>query len=407
MNARHALLLAGCAAFVVALTWPQAINPLSVPDSRDSWFNMWRLAWIAHQLRADPVRLFDANIYYPERGTLAYSDAILMQGVIAAPLLWLGLPTPFVYTLLVLGSFMFAGLAACALARYLTDSLGAGIAAGIVFAFTPYRFDHYMHLELLWSGWMPLALLFIHRAWERPTPGAGAIAGLLVAAQVLSCIYYGVFFATILAVFTPLLAIGHSWASIRLRLRPMLVGAVVIVVLLLPYVQPYRQAHQAVLWSGALPNNHGGHGPPLGYRAARPFRCPRARGRGVRGFPPASPGSPALKRGPTEQAYFCARRGYSWAQSPGGLWRHYGYWHHCSCCRRSFWSSYCGRCTRGCENRSSPRGGRGPGVRRLHSLASACWRCRSRGGGRCSGVPQSLWRCSSGVFRFRFSSSAR
>jgi hypothetical protein len=96
MNARHALLVAGCAAFVVALTWPQAINPLSVPDSRDSWFNMWRLAWIAHQLRADPVRLFDANIYYPERGTLAYSDAILMQGVIPAPLFWLGLPTPFV-----------------------------------------------------------------------------------------------------------------------------------------------------------------------------------------------------------------------------------------------------------------------------------------------------------------------
>jgi hypothetical protein len=242
MNARHALLVAGCAALVVALTWPQAINPLSVPDSRDSWFSMWRLAWIAHQLRADPVRLFDANIYYPERGTLAYSDAILMQGLIAAPLLWLGLPTPFVYTLLVLGSFMFAGLAACALVRYLTGSLTAGIAAGIVFAFTPYRFDHYARGIAL--EWVDAARASLHPPRvDRPTLGAGAIAGLLVAAQVLSCIYYGVFFATILTVFirsSPL----TSWPSIRLRFRPMLIGALVIVVLLCAYVQPARQAQR-------------------------------------------------------------------------------------------------------------------------------------------------------------------
>ena len=114
----RASLIVGFAVLVLLLTWPQALNPSSVPAHRDAWFSMWRLAWIAHQLRTDPVRLFDANIYYPSVGTLAYSDATLIQGLLAAPFLWLGVPTPFAYTLLVLGSFMFAGLAMCALVRY-------------------------------------------------------------------------------------------------------------------------------------------------------------------------------------------------------------------------------------------------------------------------------------------------
>lgn len=64
----------------VIATWPQAIRFNAVPDNVDSYFSLWRLGWIAHQLVQAPARLFDGNIFHPESNTLAYSDAILLLG---------------------------------------------------------------------------------------------------------------------------------------------------------------------------------------------------------------------------------------------------------------------------------------------------------------------------------------
>ena len=227
-------------------TWPQIVRPSGIPDHQDGWLNMWRIAWIAHQLPRDPIHLFDANIHYPERGTLAYSDATLLQGLVASPPLWLGAPTPYVHTALVLISFVFAGVSAWALVRRLTGSSRAGIAAGIVFAFTPYRFDHYMHLELLWTGWMPLTLLALHAAVERGTVRMGLATGFLFAAQVLSCIYYGVFFGTILVAFTLVLTAGRSWSRIRHAAAALACGAAVAAVVVVAYVAPYESARGIV-----------------------------------------------------------------------------------------------------------------------------------------------------------------
>ena len=72
------------------MTWPQAVRLDAVPNLGDPLFSTWRMSWVAHQLPRDPLHLFDANIFHPERRTLAYSDAILLPAVAAAPFLWLG-----------------------------------------------------------------------------------------------------------------------------------------------------------------------------------------------------------------------------------------------------------------------------------------------------------------------------
>ena len=230
----------------VAATWPQTVHPAGIPAHRDAWLNLWRLAWIAHALPGDPSHVFDANIYYPARLTLAYSDATLLQGVLAAPFLWLGAATPYMHTALVLGSFLFAGLSAWALVRRLTGSDGAAILSGMVFAFAPYRFDHYMHLELLWTGWMPLTLLALHSAIERQSIRGGLAAGLLLAAQALSCIYYSVMFAT--AVIPLALVLAAGLPPVRLRRVAIAAGGgtLLAAVVLSAYVAPYRQAREVV-----------------------------------------------------------------------------------------------------------------------------------------------------------------
>jgi hypothetical protein len=227
-------------------TWPQAISLTSLPWHHDAWFNVWRLAWIAHALASDPLRLFDANIFHPSTGTLAYSDAVLLQGLAGAPLIWCGLSPIVVCNLLVLASFVFAGVACTALARDLTGDSRAARLAGIVFAFAPFRFDHYYHLELLWSGWLPLIVRYGLRTisdWQ-PRDVLRCAASLL--GQVLSCLYYGVLAGTFAAAAAALaLAFGRG-APVRQRAAMLGLGALLLVAPLAAYGRPYLAASRTV-----------------------------------------------------------------------------------------------------------------------------------------------------------------
>ena len=65
-----------CAALAIVHTWPLATAPavLSSNDNADAQSTSGLLAGIAHALRA-PLHLFQANIFYPAKDTLAFSDA--------------------------------------------------------------------------------------------------------------------------------------------------------------------------------------------------------------------------------------------------------------------------------------------------------------------------------------------
>ena len=216
----------------------QVLAFMSVPDLGDPLFSMWRLSWIAHQLPRDSPHLFDANIYYPATGTLAYSDAMLVPGLIAAPALWLGAPVLAVYTTLLLATFVAAGLAMFALARPITQHAGAAVVAALVFAFDPFRFSHYSHLELQFTCWMPLALLALFRTLSAAHPRDGAATGIFVSLQALSSLYYGAYLSVSLVVVAAgwIWSIGRptrrAWGSLGLGV---LIAAVVAVSVTIPY----------------------------------------------------------------------------------------------------------------------------------------------------------------------------
>jgi hypothetical protein len=176
------------------MTWPQVlVLDTHAMSHQDVFFNLWRLRWIAHALATSPRDLFNGNIFYPERNVLAYSDAVLVEGALAAPLLWAGVPPVLVHNLLLLGGMVASGVGIFVLARHLTGSTGGGLVAGIVFAFAPYRFEHYMHLELQWTVWIPWAFWALLRTIETGAVKFGLLTGLFLVLQVASCVYYGVF----------------------------------------------------------------------------------------------------------------------------------------------------------------------------------------------------------------------
>ncbi|MCC7126189.1 MAG: hypothetical protein IT178_15180 [Acidobacteria bacterium] len=205
---RRATPIVGIIAFfvvlTVAMTWPQAAHLRThVPPFDDSLLSIWRISWIAHALTTD-ASLVDANIFHPEARTLAYTDAVLLQGLIATPFIAAGASPVLVYNLLILGSIALSAAAMALLTRRLTGSRAAGLVAGTVFGFATFRIDHYMHLELQATVFLPLALWAFDRALTTRARRDIAFFGACLVLQILCGIYYAVFLATALAVAVPM-----------------------------------------------------------------------------------------------------------------------------------------------------------------------------------------------------------
>src|SRR6476660_3818221 len=160
---RHAIVAAlGLGAALTLLLYQQVRHLDSVPDLGDPLFSVWRIGWVNHQLFTEPHYLFDANIFYPERLTLTLSDPVILPSLMGAPLLAIGLHPVVVYNLLLVSAFWFSGIAVYLLVERLTASPRAAFVAGLIYACCGYRFDHYSHLELQMTQWMPLGLLALH-----------------------------------------------------------------------------------------------------------------------------------------------------------------------------------------------------------------------------------------------------
>ena len=230
------------AVLTLVMTYPQVLQMDAVRDLGDPLFSIWRLAWIAHQLARDPLNLFDGNLYYPNRFTLAYSDSIVLPGVMTAPFFWFGVPAVPLYNACVLASFVLAGVSMYVLVRSLIGQPTAALVSGVVFAFYPFRFQHYNHLELLLPFWMPLALLAVHRTLARGRRRDGLMTGGAVAAQMLSCVYFGMFFAAYLVPVVAALAIGGR--RMGRAVKPLAAGALVAAALVVPMLSPYLQVRE-------------------------------------------------------------------------------------------------------------------------------------------------------------------
>jgi hypothetical protein len=231
----------------LVVTWPQPrVLATQAYPHQDVYFNMWRLEWLAHAIVRDPSHLLDGNMFYPETRTLTYSDAVPVEGAFAAPLIWLHVPPVLVQNLMIFGAMIASACAMFALVRYLTASAGAALITGIAFGFAPYRFDHVMHLELQWVMWSPLAFLYLHRTFETGRLKYGVLTGVMVALQMLSSIYYGVFLATLLGVAAVLLLLARKLDRPRRTVGALAAGAVLAAVICGAYAVPYLQTRNHI-----------------------------------------------------------------------------------------------------------------------------------------------------------------
>ncbi len=239
----------------VIYTWPQAKYMRSgLIAHQDPLFSAWRLGWVSHALYHNHANLFEGNILYPAHRTLAFSDAMLLPGVIAAPFIHNGVsPLTMVNLLWFLSMVMSAG-GMYVLARRLTGNTAAAILAGIIFTFAPYRAEHNMHLELNWAQWIPLALWTLHRALTEDRWVDGLLTGVFLTLQLLSSIYYAIYFMLALAVIGPISLIAYRRQFGWRALAGLAAGGVILMLVASPYSKPYQQNSRTVGTRAAAEN---------------------------------------------------------------------------------------------------------------------------------------------------------
>ena len=235
------------------MTWPLAAGVArDIPwDLGDPVLNCWILQWGAdHWLRFLGGDLgafrgyFDANIFYPEPLTLAYSEHLTAQVLQILPVYAATGNIVLSYNLLFLSTFVLSGLGTFLLVRELTGSARAGFVAGLLYAFAPYRIGQFSHLQVLSSQWMPFALYGFRRYFEtrRGLPLAGAALALV--AQNWSCGYFLLYFAPFAAAYVLYeMADRGLWRDARLWASLGAAAAAVAgatVPLLLPYLELRR-----------------------------------------------------------------------------------------------------------------------------------------------------------------------
>jgi len=190
-----ALVVVCAIALAMVMTYPYSLHPGSVGrgDTGDGRLSIWNVAWIAHALLDDPGNLFNANIFYPARHALFFSEANLIAGVLATPAYGLTRDAYTAHNTVFVLTFILSALAMYGLARRLTASRGASAFAAVAFAYTPFVFAHTAHIQLLFTAVLPLSLLALHRFIDRPTTGRALQLGLALAVAALGCGYYGLY----------------------------------------------------------------------------------------------------------------------------------------------------------------------------------------------------------------------
>ena len=237
-----AILLLAFSLATVAMTWPLWQHPTRrLPsDLIDTLLNTWIIGWDADRFRHALRGVWDAPIFFPYRNTLAFSENLFGIAVFVAPVYWMTGNAVLTYNVAFTLSFALAGAGMYLLAVELTGSRRAAIVAAAFYAFCPFRFVQVSHIQLIATGWLPIALFALHRYFttrDRRMLGVFAVACWL---QVLSNAYMAYFIAVPIVI----AIVAALWRPRADRL-PMIVdlaaAGLVIAVALAPVAWQYVQ----------------------------------------------------------------------------------------------------------------------------------------------------------------------
>lgn len=259
--ALHLTILVLYSLLALVMTLPLALHMsdhLLNTDSNalnDTYFSVWIFGWQAHQLIADPLNLFQGNIFYPFQNTLAFSEIILPGALFYLPIEYATNNPVFAYNFVLLLTFP---LNAFAMYLYALDWFArdarpptnhvnlafrfsplASFLAGLIFAFCTYKMGELRHIQLLFAMFMPLTLLYVGKFLRAPNFHNAFLTALFFALNALSSLYYAVFLAFAIALY---LAVEFLTRRFHITRAHFLYGALAVgiaAIFVMPFLLPF------------------------------------------------------------------------------------------------------------------------------------------------------------------------
>ncbi len=210
-----------------------------------SWVVSWNNEFLINQ-QFSLSALFDTNIYYPYKNTLAYSDLMLVPSIMVSPVYYLTKnPIVTVNSLL----FLLLALSAFAmflLVRHLTDSVLVAFISGFFYLLSSYHLSQIGHVQLHADAFMLLMLLFLHQWLDSRETKYLALAVFMLFLEALSSWYYAIYAGLIFIAFTGFFLGFKKIRVTRRALASLVIALITLVLFLYPFISPYLQLHESM-----------------------------------------------------------------------------------------------------------------------------------------------------------------
>lgn len=150
---KHLLVLGFFVVAVLVVTYPLIFHlTTKIIDTGDGLLINWIINWNVHSLRTNIFSIFNTNIFYPYKNTLAFSDLLFLQTLIALPFMVLFKEPLLAFNVNLLTGFILTGFSTYLLVFYLTKRTSVAVLGGILLTFSPIHLDFLVHQQLF-SFW--------------------------------------------------------------------------------------------------------------------------------------------------------------------------------------------------------------------------------------------------------------
>ena len=192
------------------------------------------------------------RLFHPVGANLAFHTSTPSAMVASWPIAEL-FGVGIAVNVLELVAVLLSAVGAYLLAFRVCGHRGAAFFAGVAFAFVPFRFSHFGHLNLIHVEVLPFGLLALLRLLERPSRGRAVALGAMVGVTFLTDVYLTVFLLLAVAVVLATRRAELSWEIARRLAEGALVAGVISLPLVLVMIGALRAGELDPLpgWGGA------------------------------------------------------------------------------------------------------------------------------------------------------------
>lgn len=242
----------------IVFTYPLSLHPADhvMSQGTDANLFIWTLAWDVHAFVHHPLSIFDANIFYPFRHTLAYSENLIGSALLVAPVMWITGNPVLTMNVAALITVPLCAWGAYLLARQLGIGRWGAAIAGLVYGFAPPRFFRLDQLHLTNVQWIPFSLAYLHAYFERGRPRDVRLAIAFFTLQALTSGHGAVFLIVAAAMLKLFVFVLGEPLDLRRRMRDAGVAGAALLVPAVVVLAPYRTVQLEMGLRRTLDNWH-------------------------------------------------------------------------------------------------------------------------------------------------------